>query len=156
MVWRSIKDVRHEGPIDCSRAIGLSLFRSSKNSGKGRANLQEEVGIIAESVCDASEVDDAIAQLVDAYREREFYPVVAWFETSHVSERHVITASDREEAAQDMDLLQELLHAGMARLFLDEQCADLLADPACRFMIRTYVTCAAARSQNTVTDFDYS
>lgn len=49
-----------------------------------------------------------------------------------------------------------LLHAGMARLFLDEQVADLLADPACRFMSRTYVTRAAARSQNIVTDFDYS
>ena len=102
---------------------------------------------------DAAEVADAVAQLVNAHPEREFYPVVIWFETSRVANRHVITTSDRDAAAKDMDLLHELLRAGMARLFLDEQFADLLAGPECRFMIRAYVKRAAARSHDIVTDF---
>lgn len=54
-----------------------------------------------------------------------------------------------------MDLLDEPLHARITRLFLDEQFADLLADPGCRFMIRAYVMRAATRSRDIVTDFDY-
>ena len=143
-----------------SRQFLLQLLRDfAARDGVAHVHTNEAFGAIhgwPRTLTNASQVDDAIAQLVEAHRQREFYPVVIWFETSRVSKSHAITASNRAAAAKDMDLLHELLRAGMARLFLDEQFADLLAHPTCRFMIRTYVTRAAARSQNIVTDFDYS
>jgi hypothetical protein len=87
-------------------------------------------------VTDEAEVDRALDALLTP-REASPHPVVVWFEPNLPRRRLAITESKLRMAASDLELLDELIGSGLPRLFLDEEWADLLADPEDRHWIRT-------------------
>lgn len=73
-----------------------------------------------------SDVRGVLADLL-ADRPGSVYPVIAWFEPKTLQRSRWINEAELEEAARDLELLDELIACGLSRLFLDEEFADLVA-----------------------------
>jgi hypothetical protein len=90
-----------------------------------------------------------------ARREASPYPVVVWFEPKTLRRTPQITEEILRSASSDSELLDELIGAGLPRLFLDEDWADLLSDPEDRYWIKAWLERAIAVSTGAVARFKF-
>jgi len=97
---------------------------------------------------------NSVLGIILAPREASPYPMVAWLEPSNLRRTDEIDEDDLQAAAGDMELLHDLIGAGFLRLFIDEEWADLLANPADRHWIRKWIEQAATASKVVTTRFD--
>jgi hypothetical protein len=88
-------------------------------------------------------------------REASPYPVVIWFEPKSLRWTPEISEATLRSAASDFELLDELILAGLPRLFLDQSWADLLSDPRDSHWIKNWLERAAAVSTGVVTRFQF-
>lgn len=101
--------------------------------------------------------ESELTRVLDALltpRDASPYPVVMWFEPKAPLRTVEITEERLRVAARDFELLHEVLAAGLPRLFLDADFADLLADPADRHWIRSWIE-QAADSTGTPARFEF-
>ncbi|MEO6210239.1 MAG: hypothetical protein ABIQ10_08965 [Gemmatimonadaceae bacterium] len=94
-----------------------------------------------------SDVRGVLADLL-ADHPGSVYPVIAWFEPETLRRSRWINEAELEEAAGNLELLDELIACGLPRLFLDEEFADLLADHADSNALRDWIERAAVSSPN--------
>lgn len=72
------------------------------------------------------ELTNALDSLL-ASQEASPYPIVAWIEPKKLRRFRPFNEEDLIAAASDMSILDEVVQAGVARFFLDEEWGDLLA-----------------------------
>lgn len=153
-----VDGVRLDGDelIRAGREYFGALFKAFVRGG-GRLHLHtsepfDDIYHLPQLVADEAAVNRAIDALLTP-REAAPYPVVVWFEPNQLRQALEITESILRAAASDLELLDELIGAGLPRLFLDHEWADLLTDPEDRHWVGAWIELAAGVSPGAVTRF---
>ena len=141
--------------------VGHEFFRAMlmafvREGGIVHVHTSEEFDAIhhwPQVAADEAEVTRALNALLTP-RDASPCPVVMWFEPKEPLRTVEITEEKLRRAARDFDLLDEFLGAGLPRLFLDAEFADLLADSAARHWIKSWIE-KAANSTGTPARFEF-
>lgn len=90
------------------------------------------------------QVQDALDSLLKTAENRP-YPLVLWFEPHSVRSGIAPSLDVLQAAGSDPELLDELLAAGFARMFLDDTWADLLSDLSDRIWVEGWIVETASQ-----------